>query len=121
KVAETALCTLASSVTSVGKNRIRLPSSAASLSPASRLTSAMATFAPAEARSRAQAAPRPEPPPLIRNVLPEICILLLLRGLALRELLLEPLHFLGQLVGASFFLVGPATFLFGPVFFALRA
>src|SRR5215218_963676 len=64
-----ASCTLPSSVTSVQTNFAPLPISEAICSPASSLTSARTTFAPFSARSRAVAAPRPEPPPVTKKVL----------------------------------------------------
>ena len=54
--------TLSSRVTSTWQNRP--PNSAAAASPASALRSKTATFAPASARARAVASPRPDAPPV---------------------------------------------------------
>src|SRR5919199_530238 len=72
----TACCTLASSVTSVRAKRTLSPSCEANCSPAAALTSATTTRAPPALKRRAQAAPRPEAPPLIKKVRPSSCMAL---------------------------------------------
>src|SRR5216117_3716799 len=61
-------------VTSVAMNAARLASSLASASPAGALRSAMITLPPAAASRRQVAAPRPEAPPVTRNVWLGICM-----------------------------------------------
>src|SRR5205807_7879537 len=66
--------TLASSVTSVRTNLALAPIRAASCSPAATFTSARTTCAPAAAKRWAQAAPRPEAPPVMKNVWSPSCM-----------------------------------------------
>jgi hypothetical protein len=69
-----ALCTLSLSVTSVLLNNVAALSSAANATPASSFKSAITTRPPVATNRRTQAAPKPELPPVTKNVLSLIFI-----------------------------------------------